>query len=139
MLLIENGLYFDGRGSAPTAKHVLVKDGVVVQVSATPIAAEGAERIDATGKWVMPGFLDTHTHYDAELLAVDIPWRSSLVASGSQLAYGQNKCGWLPLWTCAKGNITIFGNTVCRKLYFLWYDGSWSVRLDFGTQHRSCR
>jgi N-acyl-D-aspartate/D-glutamate deacylase len=68
MLLIENGLYFDGLGHAPRLRNLLVDEGVVKEVSAEPIEAPGAERIDAQGKWVMPGFLDTHTHYDAELL-----------------------------------------------------------------------
>ena len=69
MLILENGLYFDGRGSAPVVRNVLVEDGAVAQVSAEPIERAGARRIDASGKWVLPGFLDTHTHYDAELLA----------------------------------------------------------------------
>ena len=69
MLLIENGLVFDGQGTAPKVQNVLVHDGLVAQISSDPIDASGARRIDARGKWVMPGFLDTHTHYDAEILA----------------------------------------------------------------------
>ncbi len=68
MLIIKNGLYFDGHGAAPQKRNLLVSEGVVREVSPEAIVAEGAEVIDAQGKWVMPGFLDTHTHYDAELL-----------------------------------------------------------------------
>jgi N-acyl-D-aspartate/D-glutamate deacylase len=45
---------------------VLVRDGQVVQV-AQGLPAEDAEVIDATGAWVAPGFIDLHTHYDAEV------------------------------------------------------------------------
>lgn len=68
MLVLENGWVFDGQGSAPERANVLICDGRIDTISSEPIDAPGARRIDAEGKWVMPGFLDTHTHYDAELL-----------------------------------------------------------------------
>lgn len=67
-LIIENGLYFDGLGTPGAVRHLLIEDGVVKRVSEAPVAVAGAKRIDAKGRWVMPGFLDTHTHYDVELL-----------------------------------------------------------------------
>lgn len=66
--VIANGLFFDGRGSAPAKRHVGIKDGKVALISEQPIPPEAAaETIDATDRWVTPGFIDFHTHYDAEL------------------------------------------------------------------------
>lgn len=68
-VIIENGLWFDGLGSPPLPRHLGIAGGRVVRVSEAPLRGEGAARvIDAAGKWVMPGFLDVHTHYDAEVL-----------------------------------------------------------------------
>jgi N-acyl-D-aspartate/D-glutamate deacylase len=66
-LAINGGLVFDGSGGPGRAVHVGVRGGRVVAMSEKPLPAR--EVIDATGQWVMPGFLDIHTHYDAELEA----------------------------------------------------------------------
>src|SRR3954452_3860343 len=66
-IVVANGLHFDGTGAKPQVRHVGIRDGRVAAVSETPL--DGATIIDATGKWITPGFLDIHTHYDAELLA----------------------------------------------------------------------
>lgn len=66
-VVIANGLFFDGTGSAPAMMNVGIKDGAIAALSETPLDAR--EVIDARGAWVMPGFLDLHTHYDAELIA----------------------------------------------------------------------
>lgn len=67
--LIEGGRYFDGTGAPSSNQNVAVKAGRIARVTDQPIShAEVETVIDARGKWVTPGFLDTHTHYDAELL-----------------------------------------------------------------------
>jgi N-acyl-D-aspartate/D-glutamate deacylase len=65
-LVISGGRWFDGTGAPGAVRDVGVSDGIVAEVS--PTRLEGAEVIDATGKWVLPGFIDVHTHYDAEVL-----------------------------------------------------------------------
>ena len=69
-IAINHGLLFDGTQRAARRVHLGIRDGKIASITDTPVPAEAAhEVIDATGKWVMPGFLDTHTHYDAEVLA----------------------------------------------------------------------
>lgn len=65
--IIRNGLYFDGLGNKGVKKDIVIKDNIVAAVEDKAPAINGAEEIDATGKWVCPGFIDIHAHYDAEL------------------------------------------------------------------------
>ena len=68
-VIIRNGLWFDGTGRPPLTRSLGIRDGLVAEVSAAPLDETGCpEVIDATGKWVIPGFIDVHTHYDAEVL-----------------------------------------------------------------------
>ncbi|MEQ1567465.1 MAG: N-acyl-D-glutamate amidohydrolase [Myxococcota bacterium] len=65
--VIRGGLVFDGTGAPPVDADVLVVDGRVAAIGPVPRAPEGAVEVDARGCWVTPGFLDNHTHYDAEV------------------------------------------------------------------------
>ena len=68
-VIIRDGLWFDGTGNAPQIRTLGIRDGVVATVSAYPLDETGCpEVIDAAGKWITPGFIDVHTHYDAEIL-----------------------------------------------------------------------
>lgn len=68
-VIIRNGLWFDGTGRAPATRTLGIRDGIVAAVSAGPLEEAGCpDVIDADGKWVLPGFIDVHTHYDAEVL-----------------------------------------------------------------------
>jgi len=65
--IIRNGIYFDGTGAKGVRRDIVIKDGKIASVSDQVTATEDATLIDAEGKWVMPGFIDIHTHYDAEV------------------------------------------------------------------------
>ncbi len=65
-LVIRNGLIVDGSGLPARRGDVSILDGKVVGVGGHA-AAEAARVLDATGKVVAPGFIDPHTHYDAQL------------------------------------------------------------------------
>jgi N-acyl-D-aspartate/D-glutamate deacylase len=68
-IIVRNGLWFDGTGRPPQVRTLGIRGGVVATVSARPLDETGCpEVIDAGGKWVVPGFIDVHTHYDAEVL-----------------------------------------------------------------------
>ena len=68
-VIIRNGLWFDGTGARPQVRSLGIRDGRVAAVSAAALDETGCpDVIDAGGKWVLPGFVDVHTHYDAEVL-----------------------------------------------------------------------
>jgi N-acyl-D-aspartate/D-glutamate deacylase len=68
-VIIRNGLWFDGTGTVPQVRTLGIRDGIVAEVSAGPLDETGCtDVIDAVGKWIVPGFIDVHTHYDAEVL-----------------------------------------------------------------------
>ena len=68
-VIIRDGLWFDGTGSPPRTRTLGIRDGVLAAVSTEPLDQTGCpEVIDAAGKWILPGFIDVHTHYDAEVL-----------------------------------------------------------------------
>lgn len=68
---IVGGLVVDGTGVPPYRADVGIKDGLIVEVRRTDgaagLEAEAGETIDATGRHVLPGFVDIHTHYDGQV------------------------------------------------------------------------
>ena len=63
--LIKAGTVIDGTGAEPLVADVAVKDGRIVSIGRT--SDDAAETLDADGLLVTPGFVDPHTHYDAQL------------------------------------------------------------------------
>lgn len=67
--IIRNGRWFDGSGAASAVRSIGIRDGHVAIITEDTLDETGCpEVIDAAGKWVLPGLLDIHTHYDVEVL-----------------------------------------------------------------------
>ena len=65
--LFRNALVFDGTGAAPRTLDVAVQDGRVAAMDDRLARAQARQVIDASGRWLMPGLLDVHTHFDLEV------------------------------------------------------------------------
>ena len=75
-LVIRGGTVVDGLGHDPISTDVAVKDGRIAKIGAIP--ADAAEVVDAGGLALMPGIIDLHTHYDAQ-----VTWDPTLSPSPS--------------------------------------------------------
>lgn len=64
-LVFRNALIVDGSGSPGFVGDVAVGAGEILAVGS--YEGKGAEEIDATGRALAPGFIDIHTHFDAQL------------------------------------------------------------------------
>ena len=65
--LIKNGLIVDGSGNPGYKGDVLIDGGLIEKISPS-IEEEGVQVIDAAGLVVAPGFIDTHSHSDLQIL-----------------------------------------------------------------------
>ena len=65
-LVITGGRVYDGTGAPPIDADVAVTDGRIVEVARD--VGPGRRVIDVEGLAVAPGFIDNHTHFDAQLL-----------------------------------------------------------------------
>ena len=64
-ILIKGGTVVDGTGAPARTADVAIDNGRIVDVGR--VDTDAAETIDADGLLVTPGFVDIHTHYDAQL------------------------------------------------------------------------
>jgi len=64
-LVIRGALLLDGSGGAPKHGAVTVDKGRVVAVG--EVSGTARELVEADGLALMPGIIDTHTHYDAQI------------------------------------------------------------------------
>jgi N-acyl-D-amino-acid deacylase len=64
-LVIRDALLLDGLGSPPKRGGVAVKDGRIVEIGR--ILGSARETVIADGLALMPGIIDNHTHYDAQI------------------------------------------------------------------------
>jgi N-acyl-D-amino-acid deacylase len=64
-LVIKNGTVIDGTGAFRRRADVAVQDGKVAEIG--KVTDGSAETIDASDLIVSPGFVDPHTHYDAQI------------------------------------------------------------------------
>ncbi len=65
-ILIKNGTVVDGTGAPAFVADVRVKDGVIAEVGPGLVPA-GERIVDASDCYVCPGFIESHTHYDASM------------------------------------------------------------------------
>ena len=65
-LVVKNGMIVDGSGLPRYQSDIGVKDGKIVEIGRINGAA-AKETVDAEGHVVSPGFVDGHTHMDAQI------------------------------------------------------------------------
>jgi N-acyl-D-aspartate/D-glutamate deacylase len=88
-LVFRDALLLDGRGAPPRRADLALAEGRIAAVGEVDGAAR--ETIDADGLALMPGIMDNHTHYDAQLTWD--PWVSPSPALGVTTAVIGN-CGF---------------------------------------------
>lgn len=64
---IQGGTIVDGTGAPAYNANIRIEDGVIATIGADVSAQAGDEVMDATGCYVAPGFIETHTHFDANM------------------------------------------------------------------------
>jgi len=66
-LIIRNARVVDGGGESSLDGHDVAVEGEMITAVGKSLPANGGEEIDADGLALMPGIIDTHTHFDAQI------------------------------------------------------------------------
>ena len=93
-IIIRGGTVVDGTRTPRYTSDIAIKDGKIAKIGG--LNGNTADKVlDAKGRIVAPGFVDLHTHYDAQIF-----WDPYCTLSG--WAWGDfRRFGQLWLWICA--------------------------------------
>ncbi|WP_431301902.1 N-acyl-D-amino-acid deacylase family protein [Sediminicoccus sp. BL-A-41-H5] len=75
-LIIRGGTLVDGTGAAPFDADLAISGGRIAAIGKNLTVPRGTPELDARGHLVTPGFVDIHTHYDAQAT-----WTSEILSS----------------------------------------------------------
>lgn len=78
-----------------TRVDVVIRDGVVAEVTADAVMTEAASELDCRGKYILPGLVDAHSHVDA-LIFDDAVQRSLLAQGITTVITGQDGVSFAP-------------------------------------------
>jgi imidazolonepropionase-like amidohydrolase len=111
-VLLSNARIFDGSNAeCPEGQHVLVRDGLIAEISDRPIKAADAQVIDVGGRTLMPGMIDAHVHAyasDVNVQKVDAagdPYRTAHAAR--MLGYALD-CGFTTVRDIGGGDYSLW-------------------------------
>ena len=65
-ILFRNALVFDGSGTEPNVKDVAIREGKIASIG-QDLSEQATQVVDADGLALMPGIIDSHTHFDAQI------------------------------------------------------------------------
>ncbi len=98
-ILIKNGIVIDGTGAAAHKADVAVERGKIVEV-APNINSKAQQIINATDRYVTPGFIDIQNHSDSYFTIFDQPDQLSLLSQGiTSIVMGNCGASLAPLLT----------------------------------------
>ncbi len=90
-IIIKSGTVYDGKGNAPIQADIGITGNEISAIG--PLGdSQAAHVIDATGKYVVPGFIDMTNHADTHLTLFKYPTLESLLMQGVTTIIGGN-CG----------------------------------------------
>ena len=133
-LLIKNAEIYDGTGGDPVRGNIWIEDGKVAGMGSDAPAAR--ETVDADGLAVMPGFVDLHTHYDAQ-----VTWDPTCSPSPSLgvTTCVMGNCGFGIVPSPPKIRDTIMKNLSVVEELLLQVGDAWRLNLeikDYGVRLR---
>jgi N-acyl-D-amino-acid deacylase len=144
-LIIRGGSVLDGSGSAALPADVGIRDGVIAAIGSLP---DGGPEIDASGRYVAPGFVDAHVHADAAVL--DPAVQLALLRQGiTTVVLGQDGLSYAPgapstvdfvrrYFAAVNGTHPVFtGGTVAELL--ATYDRATAVNTAYLIPHGTIR
>ncbi len=104
-ILFKNPLICDGTGNTPYVSDVLIQDGKIEKIGKN-LNCQSDLSIDAQNKILSPGFIDTHRHFDFEILRNEDFGKLEL-AQGITTAVTGN-CGLTPYPNSPKNKAELF-------------------------------
>ena len=134
-LIITDVTLIDGTGSDPQfGVDIRIADGRIAEISPDLPAASGAETIDGSGKYVIPGLIDAHVHMDAPMVFQLTPEEKAQIVEHNPRAFLYNgvttvlnvssKVDWIfELRQAEREGAAAVAQTLCNGPFF--YTGGW--------------